>query len=71
MVRKTSRLTEAIVGVIMMARMKPAARRLAPLADMGPAKRVLSNGIWPKVSARNCPVGVTTTGRNTKIPHRP
>ena len=71
MARKTSRVTAAMVGMIIMVRISPAARREEPLAGMGPVKKTPMNGTRPSVAPRKLPIGVTTWGRKTKMPHTP
>ncbi len=68
-VSNTSRITEAMKGMIMMARITPAARM--PMPTGGPENRAPSTGTCPNAACSGCCTQVARSGPNTSRPHMP
>ena len=66
---KTSRITEAMKGITMMARMIPAQRM--PMPTGGPENSVPSTGTLPKTRCSGCCTQVARMGPKTVRPHMP
>ncbi len=65
----TSRMTEAMNGMIMMARITPAAKM--PMPTGGPENCGPSTGTSPKAACSGCCTHVARIGPNTSRPHMP
>ena len=68
-VSKTSRVSDVMIGMIMMARMRPAVMKLVPLA--GPPKSAPRTGMPSTASAIDVVDGLDRFGASTSTPHRP
>ena len=65
----TSRITAAMNGMIMIARMMPAER--SPMPSGGPRKSAPINGMWPTVAESAGWMYCPKSGAKTSSPHMP
>ncbi|MNE76772.1 hypothetical protein D3C80_1730290 [compost metagenome] len=69
MTSNTSRITEAMYGMIMIARITPAHSR--PMPSGAPWNSLPTTGSWPTVAARGFWKYSPKIGANTSRPHMP